>query len=220
MADTLFLLSGENEATRPRSMEVLRQYQSGSHGIIMVSGGYGGLDKLGPGKTEPQSERTAYWLMNQGVPQENVFWDPRPLDTLGNFAFPFSEPYADPASGRTNPTSEEMGFMMLVTEDSHMKRALELALKSVDSSKIYPQSVEGPPKSKLYDLLYGVYHSNLLFALRDTEGDPEASREFLETEHFYHADGWFDKHPKQRLLESMIRGTLWRAQFARHGFGL
>ncbi len=199
--DLLILLAGENERTFPRSSKATSLYRKGLIGDILVSGSAGGFADYKPSENNGSHTIIANYLNIHGVPADHIYLDWRPLDTLGNFAFP----YAEPLNNNPNPNELSTAFL---TEWGHIKRALECVSRVVPLTEIGNISSPGEygNRSKLDKLITKMYHKGLMFQTEDIDADPQEALQFLKEEHPFYQPNWFDKPISQRKLEMM--GTI------------
>lgn len=197
--DIGFVLTGENPEYRFRSKHALDLYSRGVIGRIYISGGYGGLRPDIPTKTECQE--IADYLISKGVSSRRIYQDPRPLDTLGNFAYPLGEPL--PGQPNLNDLS-----ILVITERLHMDRALECA-RSVSPGKTFAHSHcfgDFTPR-------FGteVYQTSLMTGLRRFGAtNPQEALAFLKTNHPFYQPRWFEKPVWLREAIMSQRVLTWR----------
>ena len=202
--DLLLLLAGENEKIFPRSKKVIELYEKGTIGDILVSGSAGGFSQSNPSSDVGSHIEIANFLNINGIPAKNIYTDWRPVDTLGNFAFP----YADPISGNPNPNDLETVFL---TEWGHMDRTKECAEKVISLAQVdYVKSPgEYGNQSFVNNAITAVYHSGLMKQTRDINADPKKALDFLKEEHPFYKAGWFEKPVLERQMETIRKIISW-----------
>lgn len=193
--DLLMLLVGEDLTKMPRTAFALDLYRSGLVGNILVSGSIGGFTDSYPAPDFGPHVRTANLLNINGVPSEKIFTDYRPVDTLGNFVFP----YHLPLPGNPNPNELETVFL---TEEGHINRAIECAQRVIPQEKIVHVSSKGEYDPQgLFGFVIKKWHEALINATRDIHGNPQAAYDFLMTQHPFYRKDWFDLPIQKRKLE-------------------
>lgn len=224
----IILLAGENvpsaETTQneilanpnhyPRSKKAAEVLNSGKIDKgILVTGGYGGLE---PTPLEISGgERTFNYLTQiERIPDEFLFLDDRSRETLGNFALPAENHLIIPSEKgfKASLNFSELESILLITEEGHMKRALECAEKVIPYWQMDYLAVEGPYKP---GLVTKIYHASLMHATRHiTKPDSKAAVEFLENEHPFYKHGdeqWFNKPLNIRRIELAVTCVGWYA---------
>jgi len=197
--DIGFVLTGENPSFRSRSKHTLDLYIRGVIARIFISGGYGGLREDIPKKTECQE--MADHFISQGVPARHIYQDPRPLDTLGNFAFPFG----DPLPG--NPNLEERS-LILITEANHLLRAKECAKATCPGREFPSVNAFGDYVPRIGT---NYYHRSLMEGLKRFHStNPQEALIFLKKNHPFYTEGWMDKPVWLREGIMFCQTLVWR----------
>jgi uncharacterized SAM-binding protein YcdF (DUF218 family) len=197
--DIILLLAGENTQDYPRSAKALEIYSKGRTGGIFITGGYGGFatQSLGITGGKISLER----VMNERIPERDIFLDDRSLDTLGNFAFPA----ATPLSG--NPDLKSLASILVITEEHHMPRSLAYAKKVVPKNKLSFACATGPYRVAWNTIVYNAAMLNALRYIR--EPNPEQALAFLKEEHPFYQQDWFDKPVRKRKAELAKKCIEW-----------
>ena len=189
--DVLFLLAGENEKLRFRSEKAIELFGKKKIGSIFVSGGHDGFEiNL---NREPEATRIANYLNLRNIPSNKIFLDNRPLDTIGNFAFPFADPLKE------NKFIKDIKSILLVTEKNHLERAIENSLNIISPYNLFYAASEGHYNP---NFLIKTYELAIRRALKDINfPSPEKVLKFLKEKHPFYQEGWFDKSIIKRKYE-------------------
>lgn len=212
--DILMLLAGENPKLRPRSNMAIELFRQGRVGNILISGSAGAFTPEKPTPEQGEHTEIADYLNTNKIPASKIFSDWRPLDTLGNFAFPYSEPLDG------NPDLNEEGLVLHLTEIGHQNRARDCAKKviphesydfSIDPDGVlYFRFAEGdynPSIRTPTGIIIAAYHKALMNATRHIRSpSPQRARKFLEERHPVYQDDWFDLSTRERQLK--VIGTI------------
>ena len=202
--DALLIPTGETsfgDRTFPVSTRAAELYRSGRFGCIFVTGGYNGLANIVPGKTINESEDTRNFLLEQGIPDKVIYTDSQSLDTLGNFTFPIV------ARLDRNPCLLDFEKMLLIGKEGHLWRVKDCAEKVLPLERIDYEAVPGEHNN---GAIAKAYHKALMHALRHIkEPSPELAHEFLINNHPFYSEGWYNKSPSRRKVETMAVGLGW-----------
>ncbi len=207
--DAILLPTGETTAgdktSFPVSHRAAQLYKTGNFGGIYVTGGHGGFAKVTLGETVSEARETVDFLCDkQGIPEDKVWYDGRSLDTLGNFTFPEARPL------RRNPRLSDFNKMLVFGQEGHMWRAADYISKVLPRSKY---DIETMPGKHNDGLVTSIYHAAFMRALKHiTQPSPEEAHAFLLNHHPFYSEGWYNKTPTQRKIQTTITGLSWFAR--------
>ena len=199
--DVLMLLAGENPKKRSRSLYTIDLFETGKFGYIFITGGPGAMNTnwkedfsfLGY-ESESESEKIANFICMRGIPQYRMYVDGRSVDTLGNFAVPYTHPIDN------NPDLVEFESIAVVTEKNHMERAMKYAKLVIPKEKLSSFSSDGDYKP---GPILSAYNFAMFRRLRHFKTpDAGLALEFLLREHPFYQKGWFsEKSMRERQIE-------------------
>lgn len=202
--DALVIPTGETTANYggdqsfPVTREAIRLFKTGKYGYIFITGGYSGLAKEVPEVNE--SEETLQFLQDNKIPRSCVFYDDQSLETMGNFTFPIV------AQKHWNPNLLDFKSLEIVAKEGHMWRIRDYAgLTIPDYVAVNYHSIPGEHNN---GIAAKVYHRGFMNALRTKVG-AEAIHQFLTESHPFYSEGWFDKSPLRRKVETALTGLNW-----------
>ena len=204
--DLLILLAGENERTRPRSEHATFLYKYGFFENVLISGSLGGFSEEKLDETEGPHTRIANYLNMRGIPAGHIFIDYRPVDTLGNFVFPYYEPLEG------NPNPNELKTKVL-TEEGHAKRVMQCASKVIpkdcDHRFTFSDGEYNPRITTIDGLATYLWHRGLMRVTKDIDANPEQAYNFLMRKHPFYQEGWFDKPVEERRKKVLEKTLEW-----------
>jgi len=202
--DVVILLAGESEQ-RFRSKETYDILKSGRAGVVLVTGGFWGLDDyclyLTDGKISVENlknhdaaAKTHY------VNEKNLFLDDRSHETIGSLVYPLAKPHVDLDLEKDLTFLKDAREIAIVTNTAHMISAHPLTMKTFpEYATIYPICSPGPTKETRSEKVYNTALFQRLAKIPDHE--PELLLKFLLEEHLFYSDGWFDKSVFRRQFE-------------------
>jgi len=206
--DAIILPTGETsfgDRSFPVSNEAIRLFNSGKFGCIFVTGGYNGFARFGPDMAISEAWDTANFLKTRNIPEEKIFYDPRSLESVGNFTFPIVRPIYQ------NPNLLDFNKMLIIGKEGHiwrLKEYAELTIPSVLSPPKNQVEFHAVPGKHNNGLCAKAYHAGIMHALSDKDGAEEI-HDFLMKEHPFYSEGWYDKSPLQRKLEMGLTAWKW-----------
>jgi len=202
--DLMILLAGEDENEFPRSRKAVEVFRSGGIGDILVSGSTGGFAETIPGLEEGSHIKIADFLNLKGIPAGNIYLDWRPFETLGNFVFP----YANPLQENPDPNNLETVFL---TEWGHMNRTRDCAKKVIPLEQINCMRSPGEygDQNLINKAITAAYHSGLMKQTKEISHNPHRALKFLEEEHPFYQEGWFEKSALIRKAEIIKKMITW-----------
>jgi uncharacterized SAM-binding protein YcdF (DUF218 family) len=190
--DTILLLAGEDTSHYYRSKKALELFKKGVAGNIFITGGFGGFARDDQELSDGQKSYLFMKSCYDEVPKNRIFIDEESRETLGNFVFPT----VNPKQG--NPRLEELESILVVTDESHMKRAMQLAKKVLPKEKLEFEASEGKYKRSLNEM---IYHYSLMHMLKPAqEPSPHYAHSLLLRDHPFYKKGWFDKDISTRKV--------------------
>ncbi|MFD2115845.1 YdcF family protein [Paenibacillus yanchengensis] len=139
-ADTAIILGAAlwrdkpSPALQERLDGVLALYKAGLVKTMILSGGYGGL-----ASTISEAEGMQQYLIERGVPKENLFLDDQAVNTFQNLKY-----------SKTIMAENKLNSAIIISHDFHLARALDIA-----NYLEYEQVAGYAVKSKV---LHPVYH--------------------------------------------------------------
>lgn len=174
--DALLVLGGEGD-DHSRSFLTYHLYSQVNSLPIVLAGAHGGLDNIVHEKTE--SERMKEFLVQLGVPEDNLYLETRSKDTLANIVY-------------ARPILEQLGARKigLITERDHMRRSLWLAREVLGRS----YGVRPLPTEKRMSTLGKVMEFALQRVLElelhpAMSGNQKAFEKYLAEKHPFHGNG-------------------------------
>ena len=98
----------------------------------------------------------------------------------------------------------------MLGQEGHMWRAKDYASFMPFTKHGHTLDIETIPGEHNNGAIAKVYHKALMTALEDIKyKGPGEVHKFLINEHPFYSEGWFEKSPTRRKIESMVKVSSW-----------